>query len=58
MYVTNGFFFFFFIEIPSNKKAKKKIKMVGYNSVVVVKLMHQSGLMEVVTILREDSRCC
>lgn len=32
--------------------------MVGYNSVVVVKLMHQSGLMEVVTILREDSRCC
>ena len=52
------FFFFFFIEIPSNKRATKNIKMVGYNSVVVVKLMHQSGLMEVVTILREDSRCC
>lgn len=48
---------FFNIFLLKHKKSNKSMKIVGYLTLFFVKLMHWSGIVEVVTILSELSRC-
>lgn len=47
--VLNQQILYVFIEIPSKERATKDIIIVGDNNLFLVKLMHRSTLMEVVT---------